>query len=234
MKQLMEPSGTKARPDLKGFTSETGCPWQVRLLLQVLHIVGGTDVNDVSGGFLQLGNLNTYNMGLDVNELQARENGAASRLYIQRDGGGLSLASLGGNVVIGSVAATPGNYKLYVQTGILTERVKIATVGTAEWADYVFEEDYDLKSLDDIKQFVRKNKHLPNIPSAKEVEKNGYELQQMDAKLLEKIEELYLLTIQLNEEKQQIEKANKKLEAENEALKANQQDILKRLSKLEK
>ncbi len=138
-----------------------------------------------------------------------------------------------GHVAIGPANAV-GGYKLYVAEGILTERVKIATMGSAEWSDYVFEEDYELKSLHEIKQFVQQNKHLPNIPSAQEIEKSGYELQQMDAKLLEKIEELYLLTIQLNEEKQQIEATNKKLDAENKSLKATQQDILKRLSKLEK
>ncbi len=129
------------------------------------------------------------------------------------------------NVAIGNVDVV-GAYKLYVDEGILTERVKIATMGTAEWADYVFEEDYDLKSLNEIKQFVQQNKHLPNIPSAQEIEKSGYELQQMDAKLLEKIEELYLLTIRLNEEKQQIETNNKKLE--------NTVDqLIKRIEKLE-
>ena len=99
-------------------------------------------------------------------------------------------------------------------------------MGSADWADYVFEEDYDLKSLAEIKAFVQVNKHLPNIPSAKSVEENGYELQKMDAKLLEKIEELYLLTIQLNEEKNG-------LAEENKLLKQTQSDILERLENLE-
>ena len=134
---------------------------------------------------------------------------------------------------VGPVATTPGNFRLYVATGILTERVKIATMATADWADYVFYEDYKLNSLNEVKAFVQKNKHLPNIPSAQEIEKSGYELQKMDAKLLEKIEELYLLTIQLNEEKQQIEINNKKLQQENKLLKTTQQNILNRLAKLE-
>ena len=136
-------------------------------------------------------------------------------------------------IKLGPVTSTPGNFRLYVATGILTERVKIATMATADWADYVFDEDYKLNSLHEVKSFVQKNKHLPNIPSAQEIEKSGYELQKMDAKLLEKIEELYLLTIQLDEEKQQIEANNIKLQQENELLKTTQQNILTRLSKLE-
>ncbi len=139
------------------------------------------------------------------------------RMRIQNDG----------KVRVGNITSTPGAYNLYVKTGILTERVKIATMGSADWADYVFAEDYKLLSLDEVKAFVQTNKHLPNVPSAQDIEKNGYELQQMDAKLLEKIEELYLLTIQLNEEKKELKK-------ENEQLKKNQTAILNRLSKLEK
>ena len=115
---------------------------------------------------------------------------------------------------------------MYVQNGILTERVKIATVDTPDWADYVFEPDYEMRSLEEIKAFVKENKHLPNVPSAKDVNENGYELQIMDSKLLEKIEELYLLTIELNEEKEVLSK-------ENELLKNSLIDIERRLDKLE-
>lgn len=110
-----------------------------------------------------------------------------------------------GKIAIGAVPNYPGDYSLYVETGVLTERVKIATIGSSDWADYVFAEDYDLKSLPQIDQFVKEHKHLPNIPSASEVEQNGYELQLMDAKLLEKIEELYLHSIALEKENSSLE-----------------------------
>ena len=143
-----------------------------------------------------------------------------------------------GKFIIGpQTTATPGNYNLYVDNGILTERVKIATIGTADWADYVFEENYKLHSLEEVKSFVQENKHLPNVPSAKDVNEHGYELQLMDAKLLEKIEELYLLTIQLNEEKNNLVKENMLLK---ESVKAtNQQhqktldNVLERIQQLE-
>jgi len=116
-----------------------------------------------------------------------------------------------GKVVIGS-ANTPGNFKLYVQGGILTERVKVAVVNSADWADYVFTEDYKLKSLTEVEAFVKANKHLPDVPSAREVVANGIDLGKMDAKLLEKIEELTLYMIEQN-------KKINKLESEISALK---------------
>ena len=141
-------------------------------------------------------------------------------------------AKADGTVGIGAVSYT-GSYKLFVEDGILTERVKIATIGSADWADYVFEDDYELRSLDEIKNFVQKNKHLPNIPSAKSVEKNGYELQQMDAKLLEKIEELYLHSIQLEENNGELKDKLQGVEQENFLLKTELQKLIKRIEKLE-
>lgn len=104
-----------------------------------------------------------------------------------------------GKVQIGRVS-TPGDYKLYVDDGILTEKVKVATVNSAEWADYVFDEDYDLNSAEEVETFIKENKHLPNVPSAKEVSENGVDMVEMDATLLRQIEELWLHVIELKKE----------------------------------
>ncbi|MGD8782231.1 MAG: tail fiber protein [Ignavibacteria bacterium] len=61
--------------------------------------------------------------------------------------------------------------------------------------DYVFEEDYKLKSIRELEQYVKTNKHLPGIPTSEEVKENGLSLGEMQTKLLEKIEELTLYTI---------------------------------------
>lgn len=63
--------------------------------------------------------------------------------------------------------------------------------------DYVFKEGYDLKTLDEVKAHIHKEGHLPNIPSAEEMEEEGLNLKEMNLKLLEKIEELTLYVIQL-------------------------------------
>ncbi|MBO4805187.1 MAG: hypothetical protein IK005_05170 [Paludibacteraceae bacterium] len=86
------------------------------------------------------------------------------------------------------------------------------TVKMNDVADYVFEEGYDLKNLSEVEAYVNENKHLPGIPSAAEIEKDGVSLSKMTNLLLEKIEELTLHMIQL-------EKENKALKAEMESLK---------------
>ncbi len=118
-----------------------------------------------------------------------------------------------GNVVIGTTT-TPAGYKLYVETGILTEKVKVAVKTSGNWADYVFADNYVLKPLSEVENYIHENKHLPGIPSANEVVENGIDLATMDAKLLEKIEELTLHMIQM-------EKEIKQLKAENAILQSN-------------
>jgi hypothetical protein len=124
----------------------------------------------------------------------------------------MMLDSLG-NLIVGSVSRKSG-YKLFVETGILTEKVKVAVKTSAEWSDYVFDPEYKLPSIKDVETFVTENKHLPNVPNAEQMVTNGLDVAKMDAKLLEKIEELTLYIIQLNN---RIEK----LESENKGLKEN-------------
>lgn len=117
---------------------------------------------------------------------------------------------LGGKVVIGGSGVTNlpsgNNYKLYVTGGILTEQLRIGQYGQAGWADYVFSPNYTLMNLSDIERFVEKNKHLPNIPSAKEVSEKGIDVWEMNNKLLEKVEELTLYIIDLNKRLETLEK----------------------------
>lgn len=79
---------------------------------------------------------------------------------------------------------------------------------TVNWPDYVFEDGYELRSLKETEEFIRTHKHLPNIPSAGEVEREGIALGQMNRLLLEKIEEL---TLHLIEKEKRIEKIEREL-----------------------
>jgi hypothetical protein len=103
-----------------------------------------------------------------------------------------------GRVKIGNVTVPNANYMLFVEKGILAERFKCALKSDqTNWSDYVFEKDYKLMKLVELEKFVKKYKHLPNIPSAEQVYKEGIDLADMDALLLEKIEELTLYVIEL-------------------------------------
>ena len=95
--------------------------------------------------------------------------------------------------------------KLTVKGKIHSEEVKVDLSVPAP--DYVFKEDYNLRTLEETQKYIKENGHLPNIPSAKEMEENGVELGVMNMKLLEKIEELTLYILEQ-------EKRIKKLENE--------------------
>jgi hypothetical protein len=115
-----------------------------------------------------------------------------------------------GLVSIGNVT-TPAGYKLYVEQGILTEKVKVAVKSNSEWADYVFTKDYRLTPLSEVAAYITANHHLPNVPSADEVVASGIDMAKMDAKLLEKIEELTLYMIEMKKEIEVLKKENAKL-----------------------
>lgn len=123
-----------------------------------------------------------------------------------------SSSESNGKIYIGSTATYPsttGNYKLFVEGGILTEKVKVALRSTSNWADYVFADDYKLMPLKNVEEFISKNKHLPGVKSADELATNGLDIAEMQAKHMEKIEELTLYIIDQNKA---IEKSNKDIE----------------------
>ncbi len=88
-------------------------------------------------------------------------------------------------------------------------RAKEIKVELANWPDYVFEEGYQKLSLTEIEQFIKQNKHLPGVPTAKQVEEEGVELGEMNKVLLKKIEELTLLLIEKDKELKKEKDENK-------------------------
>ncbi|BFM44210.1 hypothetical protein CFS9_28510 [Flavobacterium sp. CFS9] len=102
------------------------------------------------------------------------------------------------NIGIGTSNFTDGaaTYKLSVKGKIRAEEVKVYNT----WADYVFAPTYILPSLKEVENYIVKNGHLPNVPSAKEITEKGLELGEMSKIQQEKIEELTLYMIQQNKE----------------------------------
>ena len=98
-----------------------------------------------------------------------------------------------------------GSYKLSVNGNIRTKEVVVET----GWADYVFEKSYKLMPIPELEEFIGRHRHLPNIPSAKEVEEKGLSLGDTQKKMMEKIEELALYIIELKKEIELL-KENKK------------------------
>jgi len=117
----------------------------------------------------------------------------------------IMLLKTSGKVVIGdtTIITTPGNYNLYVQNGILTERVKVALKSEDDWSDNAFDKT---PSVEEVKESIAQNQHLIDMPSAKSLTNTGYDVTKMDGKLLAQIEWLWQHTISLKEENAYLKK----------------------------
>lgn len=125
-----------------------------------------------------------------------------------------------GDIGIGTINP---DAKLAVNGKIHTKEVKVDLIG---WSDFVFESEYKLPTLRDVEKHIKEKGHLKDIPSAKEVAKNGIYLGKMNSKLLQKIEELTLYTIAQEKKIEKVKKAN-------ESLATKFLELRKRLDKLE-
>ncbi|RPE08251.1 hypothetical protein EGT74_14400 [Chitinophaga lutea] len=184
---------------------------------------------DVNGNIFAHGSLNTEINNLDIGgnislgNPAKTANGTASRWVIFNMGGGYGnslqfwaydnggcgnglcaqrfVLMDNGNVGIGVSNPTA---KLAVAGGILATRIKVSQSLT--WPDYVFEPGYQLPSLHELERFIKTNKHLPEVPSAAAVAKDGIDLGENQATLLKKIEELTLYVIELKKEVEELKK----------------------------
>ncbi len=129
-----------------------------------------------------------------------------------------------GNIGIGTLNP---DMKLTVKGNIHAEEVKIDLNVPAP--DYVFKEGYNLRTIEEVEEFIERNSHLPEIPSAKEFKQNGVMQAEMDMNLLKKIEELTLYTIQQQKEIESLKKENEEVKLLNTKL----LELQSRLEKLE-
>ena len=163
-----------------------------------LRINGGTGVGTT--GLLEIRQSgNTHNDGIAISSSHA----SAHRIWKHSDGSLNFGTTLNRHVVF----TTTGNVgigtddpqsELAVNGQIRATEVKV--LANIDVPDYVFESDYILPTLKEIKEYIDKNKHLPEIPSAAEIGKNGIDLGDMNMRLLKKIEELTLYQIEMLEQ----------------------------------
>ncbi len=118
----------------------------------------------------------------------------------QLDPAGFIYNTNSGAVGIGTLTPDAA-YKLSVNGKVRAKEIKVE----ANWSDFVFAEGYELMSLVRLEEFIKRNKHLPDIPSEAEVSENGVKVGEMHSKLLQKIEELTLYVIELDKEGKELE-----------------------------
>ncbi|HEY4787474.1 MAG TPA: hypothetical protein VIH57_15555, partial [Bacteroidales bacterium] len=123
---------------------------------------------------------------------------------------GANIYYTAGNILIGQSIQTNSDYKLDVAGKIRANELVINTTG----ADFVFDPTYKLPSISELETFIKHNKHLPDVASASDMQANGVSLGEMQAKLLQKVEELTLYTIEQNKKITEQEKQNTELREE--------------------
>ncbi len=139
--------------------------------------------------------------------------GSWADMYFQTNGSTKMFIESNGNIGIGTTDLAAG-YKLSVDGKVACEEVLVEY--SEGWPDYVFSPDYDLLNLNDLEDQIRKNNHLPGIPSASEIEEKGLQLAEMQKLLLQKVEELTLYTIEQGKLIDELQKELKTLKDENQ------------------
>lgn len=141
------------------------------------------------------GNMNSWNTDYGGKErLFLQENGSTlikgygAKPFGVLDSLGNAVFNVGNDGYVGIGTNVLPGYRLAVAGTILAERIKVKAVSA--WPDYVFEDTYKLPSLQSVEQYIKVNKHLPDVPSAAEVEKNNIDVAEMNIILLKKVEEL--------------------------------------------
>lgn len=163
-------------------------------------------------------NIKNYENGLSMERLNTSKGGSYIRLLDNEIN--FNLVSNTG-VKQQSLTLYPnGNASL--QGKFETKEIKVTLTPTA---DFVFDENYNLPSLEDIEKHIKEKKHLPEIASAAMMEKEGVNIGEFQIKLLQKIEELTLYSIEQNKQlKSQSEKLDQ-LQEENKILKSQSEEI---------
>jgi len=152
-------------------------------------------------------NLNAFNgrKGLEFGTPPGDNTLMFSTNYAQR----MTIES-NGSVHIGSGRAANG-YHLSVSGKVICEELKVQL--RSAWPDYVFAPNYKLRPLEEVEAHIQAENHLPGIPTAAEMEKEGIAVGEMQVKMMEKIEELTLYLIDQNKRLEQLEQVNSSLQA---------------------
>ena len=183
-----------------------------------LEVLGGQwDLSATEGDF-KIGN-NTHRLKIGV----ATGGGGAGDVRIYASGGtnriilGAGTTDVmavnsagGGSVIIGGNFIPAAGYKLSIRGKLMCEEMKVQL--TTDWPDFVFDNDYKLPAISEVDKYIKLYHHLPGMPAAAEVEKNGgFHVGELQIKMLQKIEELTLYLIEQDKSIKQLKEENNRL-----------------------
>jgi len=136
-----------------------------------------------------------------------RYDGVQDIINLSRSGGSDFIIANNGNIGIGTTNAV---YKLTVYGGVKAQEFWATLTG---WPDYVLEDDYKLQPLGELEQYIKENRHLPDIPTEKEILENGLNLGEMEVLIMKKIEELTLYIIDQQKQIDMLKQENEELKS---------------------
>lgn len=173
------------------------------------YLIAGTDGNNqpfIKSNInpIAIGSGSSYTMSIYDNRVGIGTMSPNANAIL--DVNGNFLAS--GKVGIGTTSITSNDYKLFVEGNVRARKVR---VDADVWPDYVFDSAYKMPTLEELEAFIKKNKHLPDVAPARQVEKEGVDVGDNQALLLKKIEELTLYIIELNKKAEAVIKENAEL-----------------------
>lgn len=174
----------------------------------LLHLKGTDEVMRIEGTapFFQFYNGATaksfiWSTGNDL-KIGISTGNNTGRVILGTAGGGDQLY-MAANGTVGIGTSDTKGYKLGVDGSIVCEELKVKL--SQNWPDYVFADEYKLPALSEVESSIQRNKHLPGIPSAKEIQEEGINVGEMQKLLMQKIEELTLYVIALEKKNNQLE-----------------------------
>ncbi|HTK18820.1 MAG TPA: hypothetical protein VL442_04885 [Mucilaginibacter sp.] len=126
----------------------------------------------------------------------------------------MMMIGTNGNVLIGKTSQGNTGYKLDINGSARANEIVVNTTG----ADFVFDKKYTLPKLSDVKAYIDKNQHLPEIPSAKEMQANGMSVGEINTKLLQKVEELTLYAIEQQKQIEQLKQKDTQLQSQQQQI----------------
>jgi hypothetical protein len=135
--------------------------------------------------------------------VESNPKGSDRGLYLNHNSPGNIIMAVGGGSVGIGTSAISTQHKLTVEGSIGARKIQVTSV--KPWPDYIFGENYTLTPLYETEKYVKAHKHLPDMPSAKEVAENGIDLGEMNRKLLEKMEEMTLHMIRMQKKIDELE-----------------------------
>jgi len=177
-----------------------------------MTVVGGINIGGEGNGSIKVRHVNGKHYQSSVLDNLYLNYNTGKDVYVGY-GGQNSSVFVSGKIGIGTSAL--GSHKLAVEGSIGAREISVEASG---WKDVVFEKDYKLRTLEEVESYIGENKHLPEIPSETEVLENGINLGELNAKLLQKIEEMTLYMIEINKEIKGLRQENQELKLKIDAI----------------